>query len=58
MRAKIQKKVKKRGAEANFSLLTFHFSLFFVPLHPLFGATDGGKQRVARLCCVGTIQQI
>ena len=28
-----------------------------VPLHPLFGVTDGGKQRVARLCCVGTIQQ-
>ena len=24
-------------------------------MHPLFGVTDGGKQRVARLCCVGTI---
>jgi large subunit ribosomal protein L19 len=40
----------------------FHrnISLFkgkFVPLHPLFGVTYGGKSRVARLCCVGTIQQ-
>ena len=26
-------------------------------MHPLFGVTDGGKSRVARLCCVGTIQQ-
>ena len=28
-----------------------------VPLQPLFRVTDGGKSRVARLCCVGTIQQ-
>ena len=47
MRAKIQKKVKKGGAEANFSLLTFHFSLFFVPLHPLFGVIAGRKYREA-----------
>ena len=53
-----KKKQKKQLAKANFSLLAFHFSLFFVPLHPLFGVTDGGKSRVARLCCVGTIQQI
>ena len=33
------------------------FHLKVVPLHPLFGVTDGGKSRVARLCCVGTIQQ-
>ena len=33
------------------------FANFSVPLHPLFGVTDGGKLRVARLCCVGTIQQ-
>ena len=26
-------------------------------MHPLFGVTYGGKSRVARLCCVGTIQQ-
>jgi hypothetical protein len=29
------------GAEVNFSLFTFHFSLFFVPLHPLFASCDG-----------------
>ena len=52
-----KKKVKKDTAEANFSLFSFHFSLFFVPLQPLFRVTDGGKSRVARLCCVGTIQQ-
>jgi large subunit ribosomal protein L19 len=34
------------------------FNQKVVPLHPLFGVTDGGKSRVARLCCVGTIQQI
>jgi large subunit ribosomal protein L19 len=33
------------------------FNQKVVPLHPLFGVTDGGKSRVARLCCVGTIQQ-
>ena len=38
-----KKKVKKEYTEANFSLFSFHFSLFFVPLHPLFGVTDGGK---------------
>ena len=32
------------------------FNQKVVPLHPLFGVTDGGKSRVARLCCVGTIQ--
>ena len=34
------------------------FNQNLVPLHPLFGVTDGGKQRVARLCCVGTIHTI
>jgi hypothetical protein len=28
--AKLQKKDKNRGAAANFSLFTFHFSLFFI----------------------------
>jgi hypothetical protein len=31
----LQKKGKNWGAEANFSLFTLHFSLFFVSLHPL-----------------------
>jgi hypothetical protein len=39
---KLQKKVKNWGAEANFSLFTLHFSLFFVPLHPL--SRDGGMK--------------
>ena len=29
-----KKKVKKEYTEANFSLFSFHFSLFFVPLQP------------------------
>jgi hypothetical protein len=33
-KSKLQKKGKIWGAAANFSLFTFHFSLFFVPLHP------------------------
>ena len=32
---KYKKKVKKERLEENFSLFTFHFSLFFVPLQPL-----------------------
>jgi len=45
--AKLQKKAKKYSAEAIFSLFTFHFSLFFVPLHPLFGVIAGRKYREA-----------
>jgi len=29
-----EKIAKSNYAEANFSLFTFHFSLYFVPLHP------------------------
>jgi small subunit ribosomal protein S15 len=32
-----KKKLKNWVTKANFSLFTFHFSLFFVPLHPHFG---------------------
>jgi hypothetical protein len=31
----LQKDVKKNAPVANSSLFTLHFSLFFVPLHPL-----------------------
>jgi len=39
MKSKLQKKGKNWGAAANFSLFTFHFSLFFVPLQALFAKT-------------------
>ena len=42
-----KKKQKKHPAVADFSLFTFHFSLFFVPLHPLFGVIAGRKYREA-----------
>ena len=32
---KYKKKVKNERLGINFSLFTFHFSLFFVPLQPL-----------------------
>jgi hypothetical protein len=32
--------VKNAGAVANFSLFTFHFSLYFVPLQPHFGKSE------------------
>jgi hypothetical protein len=43
-----KKKVKNAGAVANFSLFTFHFSLFFVPLQPLIGKS-GAFEDVKRL---------
>ena len=51
------KKDKNEGKNKIFQLSIVNYQFFFVPLHPLFGVTDGGKSRVARLCCVGTIQQ-
>jgi len=32
------------AAEANFSLFTFHFSLFFVPLHPLLASPPWSRR--------------
>jgi hypothetical protein len=42
---KTKKKDKNVGADAIFSLFIFHFSLFFVPLQPLFASCDGGLSK-------------
>ena len=41
------KNIKNDAAKANFSLFPIHFTVFFVPLHPLFGVIAGRKHRVA-----------